>query len=646
VYRLRGLDRRGRWVAAGFALALSLAPALALAWAAPQWSPTADGALIGLRALDVGTTRTPLIGQPSSAGDYRVRAEQVSHPGATESYLLALPVRLFGGTAMIVVIALIVEACLLIAAWAVFRQLGPAAGILAAALLGAITFTTGASSLVDPVNSSAAGYPLLCAAVLCWCILAGDIRLLPLATGVTSFAAHSHLSVAPAVAVFSASAVVGVVAAFRRDRGDVLRWCGWAAVVGIALWTPALVQQLASADGNLGRLVTYANRDRATLGVRSAVHQVVNALGLPPLLGQTGVTGWRLIEPPLFMSWIVAAALLALVAALGWSWRQRRKHAALAAMVLVAVIAGVANGSSVPLGLFEQGRIAFYHWTFALALFTFLTLGLGVIALVGSRVRIGGPTVAAGASLALLAIIVPAAVNPSLDRATNTLPRAHAFIDRRFVDRLADAVMAHRGVRAGATLLLARGEGLYSGYRDALAFALTDRGVDVRHPRAYRGFVANGRLTNRATVDRGLVLVSLDDRRRSYPGRSLVEVHPASGLDVDAYAALIRRVRAAGEVRVGSDTAAAVAAIRDDGRQLRMWAALGNLSAAPSEALTEEALRFLLDHPIESPRLDPTLIRRVLDSGPTGWTPDTAFGLRLYLLTREQVLRLASPSEL
>src|SRR2546421_8193792 len=61
VYRLRDLDRPGRWAALAFTLALLIAPAVAFAWAMPDWAPAGDTALMGLRVLDVGTARTPLI---------------------------------------------------------------------------------------------------------------------------------------------------------------------------------------------------------------------------------------------------------------------------------------------------------------------------------------------------------------------------------------------------------------------------------------------------------------------------------------------------------------------------------------------------------------------------------------------------------
>ena len=445
-----------------FALALSLPPVLAFAWATPDWAPAGDPALMGIRALDVGTSRTPLIGQPSTASQYIHRAGNVNHPGPLHFYLLAVSIRVFGGdVGMPLVTVLIVEAAVLLGAWGVFRQLGPAAGILAAVLLGAVMFTTGASSLVDPVSSSIAGYPLLCASVLCWCVLSGDLRLLPLTVAVVSFTAQQHLSVAPAVVVLSAAAGLGLVAALARGRRrQVLHWCGWSALVAVVLWAPVLLQQATSSEGNLRRLASYArSSDRATLGATSALHQLAHTLGLPPLLGQTDLSGWKLLAVPSTFTRLSAAAVLVAIAALGLWWRRRRpRMATLAVMVAILVLAGLANGSSVPVGLLEQGRITFYHWSFALAFFSCLVLGLGVLTVLRRHLFARAAFAPALTSLALVAIVVPAAVNPSLERSTNTLPAAHGYLRSRYVNRLADAALAHRRELGAQTVLLGRGE--------------------------------------------------------------------------------------------------------------------------------------------------------------------------------------------
>jgi hypothetical protein len=545
VFRLRDLDRRGRLGALVFAAALLIAPLLAFAWAVPDWAPAGDTAIMGLRALDVGTSRTPLIGQPSSSELYERGDGPAHHPGPTHFYLLAGPVRLLGGgIGMPLVSVLIVGACVLLAAWAVFRQLGPPAGVLAGVVLGGVMFTTGASSLIDPVSSRVAGYPLLCSSVLLWCVLCGDLRLLPLTTGVVSFTAQQHLSVEPAIVVLTAGAGAGLVVWVVRHHGwrdpqvrrQLARASGWSALVALVMWAPVLLDQV-SDTGNLGRVASYATRnDHDTLGATSAVHQIVHALGLPPLLGQTEFSGQWLLDSPSIFTWLTAVAVAAAVAALGvrW-WRASRRRTGLAIMVGLAVLAGLANGSSVPVG-FEQARPAFYHWSFVLAFFTALVLGLGALDLARRATTTTRASFApALASVALLAILVPSALNPTLDRTTNTLDGTQAFWKGRHFDQLTDAILAHRHDLGTQTLLLGGGRGVFSKYREALAFDLADRGLDVRLPRYQRGFVNEDRLVDKSTVHSGLILQEIGRKRlaKPPPGELVGEINlnPDSGFN-------------------------------------------------------------------------------------------------------------------
>src|SRR5690606_7368499 len=176
------------------------------------------------------------------------------------------PVRLLGAAlAMPLVSVAIVGACLALTLWAVFRQLGRLAAVLAALVLGLITFTTGASSLVNPVSSNIAGYPLLCTVVLAWCVSAGDIRLLPLAAVVASFTAQQHLSVGPATAVVVAGALAVLAVRWARaghhrdpaSRRALTRSALRAAAAALVLWAPVLAPQAFGDEGNLGQIARY-----------------------------------------------------------------------------------------------------------------------------------------------------------------------------------------------------------------------------------------------------------------------------------------------------------------------------------------------------------------------------------------------------
>lgn len=284
--------------------------------------------------------------------------------------MMAPTIRLFGpAIGMLSVSVALTGGALLIAAWAVFRQLGPAPGLWAAVVLSAITFTTGATSLVYPVSSNIAGYPLLCAAVLSWCLLCGDIRLLPLATAVVSFTAQQHLSVVPTLVVVTAAGTGGLAYhAWRRGwihpphRRSLVRWVAASSALGLALWSPVIIDQLTGRPGNITRIARFAaDGSRPSVGLRSALRQVANVLGLPPLLGRTELNGYDLLTRPTTLTWATAALTCSAIALLGVHWRRTHpRRAALCLLAAALVAGGLYNGSSVPAGL-EQGRLSLYH---------------------------------------------------------------------------------------------------------------------------------------------------------------------------------------------------------------------------------------------------------------------------------------------
>lgn len=516
VYRLRDLDGPRRRVAAAFAVALSLAPLLALVRFAPGWFPAGDPALMGMRALDVGTGSTPLIGQPSLSFTY-VDQDLVYHLGAVHFYLMAPFVRLLGApVGMLTVSVLITGSCLLVSGWAIFRQLGPAAGALGAVLLGAVSFTTGASSLVNPVSSNIAGYPFLCSMVLLWCLMCGDLRLLPLATAAVSFTALQHLSVLPALAVATVAGLVGLVVALavvrpkdeRPGRREVVRWVGGSAVVGGLLWLPVGMQELFGTSPNLSALAGFTtSSERPTLGYSTAVRHMVHVLGMPPLLGRTDFFGDWLFRKPALGTWLSAGLVLALVAVAGWWWRcSHPRRCALVCMIAALVVAGLVGSASVPEG-HEQGRLVFYQWIFPLAAFVALTVGLLVVDVVGHLARDRPAVRPALFGAALAAAAVPSLVNPGLDRWSNTLQAAYTPFERQVLDEFAGQVMRQRDRLDGDVLLVAREPAFRAGLDPAVTLELEQRGLTLRQPGYQGAFVADARLIDRTEVDQGLVLV-------------------------------------------------------------------------------------------------------------------------------------------
>jgi hypothetical protein len=684
VHRLRDLDRRGRTWAALFAVALLLAPILAFAWAAPDWVPSNDPALMAMRALDVGTTRTPLTGQPSTSAHYITAERHVDHPGALHFYAMAIPVRVFGtAIGMLLVSLAIVGSCVLLCAWAAFRQLGRAGGVIAAVALGAITFTTGASTLVNPVSSNMAGYPMLCSMVLLWCLLCGDLRLLPLAAAVVSFTAQQHLSVLPALGVATALGVTLGAAAWGRagrwrdpaERRELRFWGGMTVAVALVLWAPVLVEQFAPSGGNLTMMVEFArDDDRPTMGPRSAVHQLVNVLGLPPMLGQTELHGGWLLDRPGLLQWVSAGVVVALMAVLAYVWRRNRVRLALVVMAGVVALAGLVNGSSVPEGL-EKFRLALYHWAHPLSFLVVVSLGLGLVQLARRtplpRLRGARPVVA---GVALLAVAVPALVNPSLGRRSNELHAAYSPAPRGVVDAAADQVLAHRDELDGEVMLLSRGGHNFDGIPEALAVQLIERGLEVSFPSTFLHYVDDERLAGRETVDTGLMVVVDDGTTEQAPvGERIADESLVEGFDADAYAELLEQAQAADEVRFGPEVVAGLDALppdllaqierdgveedldaarlfntlpRDAAADLATALQLSTFLEAPGERLLNaDILAFLAEHPLESPRLDTELVERLRDALPEDWRNDP-LRLSVYRLDRDELLAQAAPSEL
>ena len=673
VNRLRDLDRRGRWVAAAFGVALALGPLLAFARFLPDWIPSGDPAYMGMRALDVGTSRTPLVGQPSTAAEY-VDGTMVHHIGPSHFYLMAPFMRLLGATAgMLVVSVLITGSSVLVACWAVYRQIGRTPAVVAAVVLTTITFTTGASTLVNPVSSSISGYPLLCSAVLLWCVLCGDLRLLPLTTFWVSFTAQQHLAVLPATALLTGVGVVGCVLLERRRLRRMVPWLGLSAGVAGLVWLPVVGQELFGSEGNLSQLREFTGHsDRPKLGIDTAFEQVVHTLGLPPLLGRTQLEGGWFFRPVSLFTWVTAAlvATILVVAGVRWARAGRRRATALSVMALTTALAGLVNGSSVPVGI-EQYRLPFYHWAFVLTFFATTAVVLAVAEegrawLLRRREQprdeapratpitgvLPARLVWALGSLALLAMVVPAVANLGLDRRTNTLVAAYTPVEQSVVQELSGAVAAEGDRVDGPMVVLSRGEGLYVGLREALTLDLEGRGIDAQHPRWARFFVHDDRLASHADVQGGVVLVVDKDhstdaaRENAVPGELLADIDHRATIDGDALEELVDQAAAAGELVLGPEAEQFVADLPSEEARTLVRTNLADL-LVPERArrwlLDAVNLQFLLDQPLEQPALDPELIRELQASLPADQTPvappiDGSWRLRVYLLDREELL--------
>jgi hypothetical protein len=710
-HRLRDLDRRGKLWAGGFAFVLLLAPVLAFVDVVSDWAPFNDPALIGIQSLEVGTRDTPLTGQPSTSAHYVEADRHVNHLGPLHAYMMAGPIRLFGpAVGMLSISVVIIGAAALLMAWAFFRRLGPTGGIVGATLVGLVMFTTGAATLMTPVSSNMAGYPLLCSAVLLWCVMRGDLRLLPLATGVTAFAAQQHLSVVPAVAVLAPAAVVGMLWHWQRTGGRddmahlwlylrrkgeaageaglrerfpalarLTGWTGAALVVGVLLWSPMLTQEVTDDHGNLSALVELSrDSDRPTLGMSSAVNQVTHVLSVPPLLGRTDIESnsavQLLLENPPWTATASALAVLALVALLGVLWAGQPDKRSLTVWVGVLIVAGLVNGSSV-LDSIEQWRMVLYHWIWPLTLFTALVLALGVIdgvrALLArlnlDRVKTAARSARpAFASLALVAIALPALVNPNLDRPSNELNQFRAGFERRYVEELVSQILDEREAIDEPVVMLSTGAEGFMDAREPVTLYLLDEGVDAQLTSFARDFVADRRVARDDHDTSGLLIVHdyTPEWREVEAGTLIADVTTVDSFDSEAFDTARAKVEAVDTFTFGPEIEQVVEAAHDEwvraaeeGRlaeispdsageiTMEEFVAFGilhkldMLHTNPAEALSDpDLLDLLLEHPMADPVLEPELLERLSASDDDTSRPTTSpLRLRVYLLAPHEL---------
>jgi hypothetical protein len=343
-------------------------------------------------------------------------------------------------------------------------------------------------------------------------------------------------------------------------------------------------------------------------------------------------------------------------------------------MAGVLIVAGLLNGANV-LDSEESWRLIMYHWAFPLAFFTALSLSLAIAAVIGRSLR-NAPAArrswvcVAVAGVALAAIAVPSAVNPALDRETNTLAAAHAPIERRYVDELVDQALAQRDrLDGGPLLVVSQHAAAFSSVRASVTLYLVEEGVDARLPRAARWYAPDRRLAGRDTVEAGLLLVEDYDPDPSdiTVGRLIADVNTIDELDLAAYEALRDQFDGVDELRFGSDVVAQLDELPESWiraaesgdldrigstlnqtlegsaatrvvEQIQILLRLYALRNEPSLYLLDrDLLEFVAAHPLAEPALDPDHIERLLRTGPDQLRADRPMRLRVFLLDSNEL---------
>jgi hypothetical protein len=242
---------------AGAALALPFVAAAAVVLT-QHWFPSSDMALLELRTLDVGGPDTPLLGAYSRLG--------WNHPGPLEFWVLAAPLRLFGGTTTGMLLgAVAVNALAAGGSIIVARRHGARVlAVIVTMALALLVRGTGAAYLFHTWNPYLPVLPTAFLIMATWAVVEGDLVLLPVVVGVACFAAQTHVGFVPVV---GALAILALGAAARRLWADRRRprpaagrrrtlaiLAATAATAAVCL-APALLEQLTHDPGNLRAIV-------------------------------------------------------------------------------------------------------------------------------------------------------------------------------------------------------------------------------------------------------------------------------------------------------------------------------------------------------------------------------------------------------
>jgi hypothetical protein len=292
---------RASTLAAGLGAALPTVASTAGAVAAGV-VPAGDRAVIALRAYEVFSSHTPLVGEYSASSVVAGRA--VYSPGPLLYWLLAFPAR-FGSPASLSVLVGVLNVLAIVGSVALARRRGGVPLMLACAFAVVLVSRSWApETLHDIWNASAPLMPFTLLLFLCWSLACGEYKLLPLTALTASFAIQSELTfLAPTLAV-TAIGVAGLllsrarpeaqrdpganrqpsggVASLQPRIGRVWPWVLAGLLVVAVCWSGPVIDELEHSPGNLTSIVAAAEAHEPKQGPVVGWHAVVRAVGIPP----------------------------------------------------------------------------------------------------------------------------------------------------------------------------------------------------------------------------------------------------------------------------------------------------------------------------------------------------------------------------
>ncbi len=339
------------------AYALLAAVVATFAWKAAtlDWKAAGDLSVIRLRALDVGTSNTPLVGPYSRF--------QWNHPGPSLSFAFAPWVRLFGSSGVGILIGAFVAnlAAMFGAVW-VARRSSKVLFFLTSIVLAAFVLLAQSGELFNPWNPFVVVLPLFAALIAAWGTFRGDRVAAVVLVISASFAIQGHIGAAPlgvlALLIGGGGLLYAIIRSEGEDRRDFVTTSLIAVGVMFVCWIPPLLDQLFG-TGNLGRLVSFQFTDtQPSAGVRFALDQVTRLLTFPPgrEVGFLGVVGNGPVVP-----WMAIVLLAATVVAWKKGWHDRLQLALVAWLSIAVTGLAISGIKGIP---FQY----VFRWSWAMVL--------------------------------------------------------------------------------------------------------------------------------------------------------------------------------------------------------------------------------------------------------------------------------------
>lgn len=489
------------------AWALVGAVAVMLVWRVVtlDWTAAGDLSVIRLRALDVGTANTPLVGAYSRY--------KWNHPGPSLSFAFAPWVRMFGSSGVGILVGSLVCNALAVAGalWVAWRR-SRTAFMVAAIVLTGFVLLLEAGELYNPWNPYVIVVPLFAALFASWGVLRGDRVAAVVLVIAASFAIQGHLGSAPLGLTALAMGAIGLVHRSVRgpeeQRPHSRRTLLIAGAVLFVCWIPPLIDELFGSH-NLSHIIDFQlHSAEQSAGLRFAIDQITRLLTFPPgrEIGFPGIVGTGVVVP-----WMAIVLVGATVMAWRKQWWDRFALAVVAWIAIVVSTLAIAQVKGIP---FQY----LIRWSWAAVLIVWIACVWVAVSLVAERAAIARrlPDIGLAALSLLLVGVLVAGVDFGSVRGWDASLRTYSPVIAPTLDVMRSApkpvlVTTYLGMADGtvANELIARAD---------------DAGIEARRTPDLRFVFGDRRVVDPADAGSQIVIVTYHhvDRFRDDPRYRLV----------------------------------------------------------------------------------------------------------------------------